>query len=441
MKAIIISPGLDNYLVINCLNKKRPEIIAFIVTDKTVDLLPEIFENLEYKPTNYKKFFIKNVNSITEAVREFFNAFRWITEIKKIKRIIVDATNVLTTIGFPIYLVASFIEVFKDLIEEDVYIKMIFTTCDWKVIKTKLHAVGEPIIGTEKIIELEHPMNTIGFVLGIIASNFFNRGFYPRAKKFFGILEKYTSGEQNLLYDGLVSLSCAYDLWDKFNIKDSKEELEKAIYVLGKVKKFVFIDNLIKKNKEGLKILEKLQNGNKIEEILDIFENGNRRMSEEKFDDAISRYYRCLDMIGQYSLEKYKIDTQELDFSNLSLEIIEKYKKERKGFLPDKYKNGVGGIALKDAFLLLYCLNDSLGQEYKKIEKKFIGLLTLRNQSILAHGLKPITKEGVEKFRDEIIRPFLIKLSQIEKFNLKQKLKKHQFPNLPTNIKDLFSSE
>lgn len=439
MKAIIIAPGLDNYLAINCLNKERPDVVAFIVTDKTVDLLPEIFENLKYKPLDHKKFFVKNVNSITEAIQEFFNAFRWLTEAKKIKKIIVDATNVLTTIGFPIYLVASFIEVFKDLIGEDVDIKMIFTTCDWKVIKTKTHAAGEPIIGTEKIIELEHPMNTVGFILGTIASDLFNRGFYPRAEKIFKTLGDYTNGEQNLLYDGLTSLSRAYDLWDKFNIKNSEEEFLKAIYILGKVKKFIFIENLIKKNKQGLKILEKIQNKNKIEEILDIFENGNRRMNEEKFDDAIARYYRCLDMIDQFSLEKYKINTQNPDFSNLSPEIIEKYKKERGGFLPDKYKDGVGGIALKDAFSLLWCFGDSLGQEYKKIESKFLGLLTLRNQSILAHGTKPVTKEGAEKFREEIIKPFLIKLSQIEKFNLEQRLKKHQFPKLPTNIKTLFS--
>jgi CRISPR-associated protein (TIGR02710 family) len=441
MKAIIIAPGLDNYLAINCLNKEKPEVVAFILTEKTVELLPEIFENLKYKPVDYRKFFVKDITSITESVQEFFNAFRWLTEIKKIKRIIVDATNVLTTIGFPVYFVASFIEVFKDLIVEDVDIKMIFTTCDWKVIKTKLHAVGEPIIGTEKIIELEHPMNTIGFILGTIASDLFNRGFYPRAKKIFEILEKHTLGEQNLLYTGLSSLSHAYDLWDKFNIKAAKEELEKSIYILSKITKFGFIGNLIKEANLGLEILEKIQEGDWVEKILDIFENGNRRMREEKFDDAVARYYRCLDMTAQYSLIKHKIDTKKPNFSKLSQNLVEKYQKERGGILPNKYKDGIGGIALKDAFLLLYCLDNPLGQEYKKIESKFIGLLTLRNESILAHGTKSIIKKNAEKFKEEIVKPFLIKLSEIEGFNLNEKLKKHQFPELPTNIKNLFLKE
>lgn len=438
MKGIIIAPGLENYLTINCLNKNKSEVIVFIVTNKTVELLSEIFENLKYKPKEYKKFFIKDINSITESVEEFLKAFYWLTEIKKIKKITIDATNVLTTISIPVYFVASFIEVFKELIGEDVEIKLIFTTCDWKVIKIDLHTIGKPIIGTEKIIELEHPMNTVGFILAVIANDLFNKGFYPRAKKLFEILEKYTVSEQSLLYNGLILLSYSYDLWDKFNIKNSIEELKKTIYVLGKMKKLSFVNNLIKELNLGLKILEQIEKGNKIEEILDIFENANRRMEEEKFDDAVARYYRCLDMIAQYALEKYKINTQKPDFSKLSSEIIKKYQKERGGILPNEYQDGIGGIALKDAFLLLYCLNDSFGKEYKKIEPKFLGLLNLRNQSILAHGIKPINRQGAEKFKEEIVKPFLIKFSEIEKFNLEQKLKKHQFPKLPTNIKNLF---
>jgi CRISPR-associated protein (TIGR02710 family) len=438
MKGLIIAPGLDNYLAINCLNKEKAEVIAFIVTDKTVELLPEIFENLKYKPKEYKKFFVKDINSFTEAVDEFFKAFYWLTKVTKVKKISVDATNVLTTVGFPVYFVASFIEVFKDLIKEKVEIRLIFTTCDWKVINTDLHAVGEPIIGSEKIIELEHPMNTIGFILGVIASDLFNKGFYSRAEKVFDILRKYTVGEQNLLYDGLTHLSHSYDLWDKFNIKDSKEELKRTIYILSKVRKFSFVNSLIKELNLGLKTLEKIQEGNKIEEIIDIFENGNRRMEEEKFDDAVARYYRCLDMIAQYALEKYKIITQKADLSKLPQKIIQKYQKERGGTLPNEYKDGIGGIALRDAFLLLYCLDDSLGQEYKKIEAKFLGLLTLRNQSILAHGTKAISKERAEKFREEIVKVFLTKLSEIENFDLGQKIKKHRYPKLPTNIKNYF---
>ena len=111
MKGLIIAPGLDNYLAIHCLNKLKPEFITFLVTDKTVDLLPEILQKLKYNPKEYKKFFIKDIKYFSEAIQEFLNAFYWLTEIKKIKKITVDATNVLTNIGFSVYFVASFIEV------------------------------------------------------------------------------------------------------------------------------------------------------------------------------------------------------------------------------------------------------------------------------------------------------------------------------------------
>ena len=280
MKGLIIAPGLDNYLAIHCLNKLKPEFITFLVTDKTVELLPEILQKLKYNPKEHKKFFIKDIKYFSEAIQEFLNAFYWLTEIKKIKQITVDATNVLTNIGFSVYFVASFIEVFKDLIKEDVDIKLIFTTCDWKVVEAELHAAGEPIIGTEEIIELEHPMNAIGFILGVTACDLFNKGFYPRAEEIFRILEKDTIGEQNLLYEGLAVLSHSYNLSDKFNLEEASKELEKAIYTLKKVDKFEFIQSVIKKIILNSETLGKIQNGDRLEKIVDIFENANRRMEE-----------------------------------------------------------------------------------------------------------------------------------------------------------------
>lgn len=438
MKGLIIAPGLDNYLAIHCLNTERPDVIAFIIDEETVELLPEILEKSEHEPQEYKKFFIKDLSSPAEAVQEFLNAFYWLTEVKKIKKITVDASNVLSVTSFSVYFIASFIEVFKDLVGEDADIKLIFTNCDWKVIEADAHAAGAPIIGTERIIELDDPTNTIGFILGITACDLFNKGFYSRAEEIFKMLSKKTKGEQNLLYNSLASSACAYNLWDKFDVGAAQEELERTIQHLGRVTKFSFIKDIVPKLNSGIEVLKEINAGNQLEEIVDMFENGNRKMQRGIFDDAVARYYRCLDMIAQYALGKYGIDTVEPDFSKLSPEVVEKYKKERGGALPEKYKEGVGGIALKNAFLLLYCIGDLLGQEYKKIEAKFIGLLTARNQSILAHGLKPITKEKAEKFRDEMVRPFLEKLFDRENLNLEQTLKRHQYPKLSTNIKNLF---
>ncbi len=435
---LIIAIGLDNYLAVACLNKLKPKCVAFIVTDKTVELLPEILNNIDYKIKEYRKFFIKDLTSLTEVSNEYFNAYYWLTQEKNIKNIKVDATNTLTTIAFPVYFGASFIEIFKDLIKEDADIDLIFTTCDFKVINSGKYAAGEPIIGTEKLIELENPMNSIGFVLGVIASELHNEGFYARSEKVFKTLSKNTRGYQHILYSGLASITMACDLWDKFDIKEAKLELEKSILILSKLSKFDYINQLIKVLKNQMKVLSRLEQNDDVEKIIDIFENGNRKMESEQYDDAVARYYRCLDMVSAFELDKYHINTTSPDFSKLPEKVVEKYKNLRDGELPNKYKDGVGGLGLRDSFLLLSCLDNHLGIEYKKSESKFIGMLTLRNQSILAHGTAPIGEKSAQKFK-ELLELFLTKLLEKEGSELNEIVKCHKFLDLPVNIKRLFN--
>ena len=110
-------------------------------------------------------------------------------------------------------------------------------------------------------------------------------------------------------------------------------------------KNFDFVKKVLKGLGANLRALARIKEGKEAEEIIDIFENGARRMREEKFNDAVARFYRCLELIAQHRLKKYRIDTQKPDFSLLKKEVFEKYKKERGGILPREYKEGIGGMA------------------------------------------------------------------------------------------------
>jgi len=48
--------------------------------------------------------------------------------------------------------------------------------------------------------------------------------------------------------------------------------------------------------------------------IADILNNARRRMKEGKYDDAMARLYRTVELIAQYRLKmKYEIDTSDVD--------------------------------------------------------------------------------------------------------------------------------
>jgi len=193
--------------------------------------------------------------------------------------------------------------------------------------------------------------------------------------------------------DHLLQIVDAYDEWDKFNH-------DKAWELLSKVK----IDNGgIAKNKSFLgKMNSTKKSGGFVEEFLipDLLNNAERRIEEGKYDDAVARLYRCLEMIMQYTLKKdYGIDSSDVDTWRLKVDlgvdekIVEELERKR---IDDKIK-----IGLMEDINLLDILKSDLGQ--LKNDNELRELIRKRNFSILAHGNEPVDKATAEKFLKKVL--------------------------------------
>jgi CRISPR-associated protein (TIGR02710 family) len=124
-------------------------------------------------------------------------------------------------------------------------------------------------------------------------------------------------------------------------------------------------------------------------------------VEEEKYDDATARLYRCTELIAQFRLKSsYLLDTSNIDIERL-LElglqpiVISQYEEY-------KTRSGVIKIGLHASYDLLCDLKDSLGFLFRK-DKELKNLLSYRNDSILAHGIKPVNKDFVDKLYRKII--------------------------------------
>ena len=180
--------------------------------------------------------------------------------------------------------------------------------------------------------------------------------------------------------DVYMKIVDAYDYWDKFDHRSALEKLRD-----------VKID-IFNKNKSFLGRLNN-ERDTMIEEFLipDLINNASRRMSEGKYDDAVARLYRCIEMIAQYRLKsKYGLNPSRIEWGDLEtkLDDISKYEVE-------KDKDGVIRLALRKSYELLQDLRDDLGGVVE--DKELMDLLTRRNSSILAHGVKPVSREDAEK--------------------------------------------
>ena len=199
-----------------------------------------------------------------------------------------------------------------------------------------------------------------------------------------GYLDRIVALEDKEEYKKLVK---AYDLWDKF-------EHEKAFQMLSGVK--------IGETAYNKSFLGRLMNAREKQDfiLVDLMNNARRRMEEGKYDDAVARLYRTVELIAQYRLKmKYEIDTSDVDtwhLKTLGMErkVLEKYEELRD-------EKGKIKLPLRKDFELLQDLGDEVGKKFLE-DKKMQDLLSKRNKSILAHGLVPVKREDAERMFESV---------------------------------------
>lgn len=151
------------------------------------------------------------------------------------------------------------------------------------------------------------------------------------------------------------------------------------------------------KNAKALSFLNRNHDLQEYYVLGSLINNARRRADENKYDDAIARLYRSLELIAQIKLKKeYNINTSDVD-----TEILNEYNIDL-----DFISNAKGTIkiSLDQDYKLLDALNDELGKFYIKNNQQVLSSLSTRNNSILAHGLNSQTEKEYNKFRDLVLR-------------------------------------
>ena len=151
------------------------------------------------------------------------------------------------------------------------------------------------------------------------------------------------------------------------------------------------------KNSKALSFLNRDDDLHEYYILGSLLNNARRRAEEYKYDDAIARLYRSLELIAQIKLEKeYGIDT-----SDVNLEILKEHDVKLDFISENK---GTVKTSLVQDYILLNELNDELGDFFMKNSDEVFASISSRNDSILAHGLNSQTKKQYNKFRDLVLR-------------------------------------
>jgi len=204
------------------------------------------------------------------------------------------------------------------------------------------------------------------------AAQFFNQNQFNATTAILDLIEKTTTDPKvTSRTTPLKNLGEAYELWDKF-------QHQKAFQKLRKIKK-----EELNQNK---RFLGQLLNAKEPEPyyIADLINNAKRRGTEEKkYDDAVARLYRTIELIAHHQLKtKYNIDPSAAKPTDIPEELLKKWNITQ---ITTKIK-----IGLEKAYELLNAKKHPLGKKFSQ-DKKLKDLLNERNTSILAHNLKPVT--------------------------------------------------
>lgn len=177
------------------------------------------------------------------------------------------------------------------------------------------------------------------------------------------------------------SVILAYSAWDTFNHREALDKLK---------------DVKLPDFDASKAFLGKLCHAEAKEPyyIADLINNARRRGDiEQKYDDAVARLYRTMELIAQYRLKGYGIE----DTSNVPADKIPPALAR-----DSKTTSGKIKIGLEKDYLVLDAKDDDLGREFVA-DNKLKGLLRKRNSSILAHGIKPVRKEVYQQLSEKVL--------------------------------------
>lgn len=172
--------------------------------------------------------------------------------------------------------------------------------------------------------------------------------------------------------------------------------------------------------------LERLALGTESPEgIADLVANARRRAEEGRYDDGVARLYRAMELTVQVSLAQRGLNAGDLDTSRLrdpelraSLE---------SGARPDRTGRCRVRIGLVRGLEVLRDLGDPLGELVD--EAPLREALEMRNQSILAHGLRPVGRADFGRLERQVLEA-----AQILKPSLPGLVDLAQFPWVPGGV-------
>jgi len=388
-KIIAVTLGGSSQPIIRSILQHKPDKVLFFVTTspnggskkallEKVDGEKSIITQTGLKDSDYEVHEIQSPDDLTSSYNEIkeamVNSTPSITESDRIA----DYTGGTKTMAVSLAIAAL------DL--------------NWKLslVRGERTDLGKTVDGTE-VVQL---VSTTQFLLQRTverAIELFDLAQYEAAESILGSLISEISIEEDQMsrVQRLLTLSRGFAAWDRFEHEKALDLLEpRAAQIPLHVR---CLKQLLGKSK-----------GSGYEKVWDLLRNAERRAKQGRFDDAVMRLYRALEMFAQIRLRR----TYELDTDDIQLEKLSETARQRFDWQLAQERQPITA-GFYEAYHLLDDMSDPIGPIFKAWKDKIKNLLTKRNRSILAHGVVPVGNDIWIEAND-LARSFLEEIASAE---------------------------
>lgn len=427
---LVMSVGTSYEPLVLDIQLLQPGRILFLHTEKTEYILDKIVKYCQLDAMRYSKREVNETDPL-DIYREIKSAYlKW----NRPDKLYIDFTGGTKSMSAAAAMAGAVINV------QLIYIGTSQYLADFR----------KPEPGTECLYYISNPMEVFGDLEIEKAFALFDKYNYAGArKKLQELKESVPTPDIRQQLSFVYELALAYEHWDALEFAEAYQAMHTLTRELERDRRlnqnFLMMDFLpvLKKQEAILKQLNDLTALLKEKRNMDILQkkdyivplmftmyiNAEIRRKQQKYDMATLLLYRLLEMMEQRRLARYHLYVSQMNYMDIAYNLERqpelkgvgkedtfKYLKDRvyaikrelfrrnvSAYLPEQ-------ISLLDGFILLLALNDEIsevrsGNPIDKL-KRIRSMVFLRNNSIFAHGLGPVSERDFMKFRAFVLELF-----------------------------------
>ncbi len=383
----------------------RAERVLFICSEESRAQVQHVIAKVNergftFGEGNYDVFVVRNHEDVESTVEVVIGQVQ--TEAQRWKkrgseyRIVVDFTGGTKTMSVGLAFATQYWE------------------CNWAYVGGDERDPEDRMVvlaGREAIRQVVNPNVSMGLRRLDLGARLFDGGQFSAAVEVIKVdRETHLDLRTKDVMNALSALAKAYAAWDGFDHRGAARELQSFLKQVNRLETLAGRERVDawqqmadQEQKRAALLADQTQDhaGQKkvkvtLDLLQDIFANAVRCERQERYDDAVARLYRCTEGLAQLALQKYDIDT-----SQVAVDAIPELLRNRWGLSAGSDPIEVG---LHQGFELLESLGDELGSPFMN---SALGptknALAARNRSILAHGLRKVTKDEMEKIKSGLL--------------------------------------